>query len=637
MIKGSLMFNSSFAKARFADVYQRTPWSSRETQEKCKWPFLDHQFAQKRISYFDYILTYRLLRNYPQVGEEVALFFCHLTLAAKDGHLCIKVNDHQLYPPVAKLWQNEECDNLTKEEENILTQLIMKGAIQVPENLITTFCKESDQIPQTVLCRNGDQYYLQRHWILESLVLKFLKKNLEIAPSITLDPEKIHQSIEDLYQNKIVLKEQAQAIFEACMNTVTLITGGPGTGKTYTAGHLIKVFLNHLSNKQKKECEIVLAAPTGKAAANLQRYLSKIALSSEEFPTIQAKTLHSLLGIKQQSEGRKNSRLTADLIIVDESSMIDIKVMASLFESLKPGSRLVLLGDSNQLPSVEAGSVFVDLINLKQSFPQLPLHVIPLSVCLRAELKSLIDFAQFINNGLADEVLDFLKQSNGEGITRFHLSEDNKTAQKEIIHHVLPHFPTIVKHSDTPEQLLELFQAIRLLSPMRKGPLGVETLNRLIWNEICEKNPMNGYLAIPIMITTNDYRQNLFNGETGVLVRRLPLQSLGLEDYAIFPSREEENKVCRFSALLLPKYELAYCLSVHKSQGSEFDRIILVLPEGSELFGREVFYTGVTRARKAIEIYGSDHVIANTVKQRGIRLSGIEKRFLNEKILFESV
>ena len=146
---------------------------------------------------------------------------------------------------------------------------------------------------------------------------------------------------------------------------------------------------------------------------------------------------------------------------------------------------------------------------------------------------------------------------------------------------------------------------------------------------------MNGWIAIPIMIATNDYRQELFNGETGVLIRRLPFNQLDLKIMLFFLLDKRMVQVRRLSALLLPKYEFAYCLSVHKSQGSEFDRVVLVLPEGSELFGREVFYTAITRARKSIEIYGSDVVILKTVMQQGVRLSGIEQRLITKEWLKE--
>lgn len=629
------MQRQGFAKKQFAEAYQRSPWLSfgKRQSGQPQWPFLDLFLAQQRVAYFDYDLTHRLLRDFPSTGQEVALFLCHLILAAKEGHLCVQASQEGISPSVQHLWQNEEGNPLSIDESRTITQLILEGSKQIPEGLLTILDHAGRELPTTPICQEGNRFYLQRLWVYETLFLKNLKKHLNTPPAITLNPADIKKVVRTLIEDKLVLDEQAQAIMQGCLNPLTLVTGGPGTGKTYTAGHLIKVFWQLLTAEQRACCQIVLAAPTGKAAANLQRSLNKVTGSLEGFPPIQAKTLHSLLGLKHSSPSKDPVRLTADLIVVDESSMIDVRMMAALFESLKPGSRLILLGDKHQLPAVEAGSVFFDLISLQNTYPQLAFPCISLSVCMRAELKGLIDFAQLINQGSSQKVLDTLNQTECHGIKRLSFAEDKKTAQAEFISHVTPLFPTVIHLGQKPDHLLDLFQTIRLLSPVRKGPFGVETLNQLIWQKISHKVPMNGFLAVPIMVTVNDYRQELFNGDTGILIRRLPLHSLCAEDYALFPCRLEEGKVRRFSALLLPKHELAYCLSVHKSQGSEFDHVILALPEGAELFGREVFYTAVTRARKSLEIYGSDLVIQKTVEHQALRLSGLEQRMTTKEWL----
>src|SRR6202008_1922535 len=148
------------------------------------------------------------------------------------------------------------------------------------------------------ICREGNNFYLQRYWIFETLFLKHFQRHLKSAPVPALDSEQVNQTVRQLLQDKTLLEEQAQAIVQGCLNSLTLVTGGPGTGKTYTAGHLIKVFWQNLSDDQRKAYQIVLAAPTGKAAANWQRSLSRVAAALEGLPDIQAKTLHSLLGIK---------------------------------------------------------------------------------------------------------------------------------------------------------------------------------------------------------------------------------------------------------------------------------------------------------------------------------------------------
>ena len=620
------MRKQGLAKTQFIQTYPNFRWQENAQKPLFSWPLLTHLLEERRLTYLDYLLVHRILRNYRESSENVALFLCHLILATKEGHLCIKIKDNTLLPSVDQLWLNDDGLPLKIENAQILSDAILKGISELPAALNTSFDSSLRDFPYTPICQHHDRFYLQKYWIFESSFLSFFWKFLKQEPTLHLDQRTLKTLLDDLVFRKILLQEQANAIESGCTKPLTLITGGPGTGKTYTAGHLIRVFWSLLTKEQHKVTEIVLAAPTGKAAANLQKSLSKEMEGLENFPTLHAKTLHSLLGIKNSHAQTASIRLSADLIVVDESSMIDVKVMGHLFESLKPGARLILLGDEYQLPSVEAGSVFADLIQFHKKHSDLGISCVHLKKCLRAELKSLIDFAQLVNLGQADEVMHLLNEKSTEGIKRLQFSNDIKQSQKEFVEHILHNFPTIVKETDTPEYLLKIFHEIRVLSPLRKGLLGVEGLNELIWKKICQRLPSSGWLAVPIMINTNDYKQELFNGETGVLIRKLPLQPLSLEDYALFPSRQAQGEIRRQAVLLLPRYELAYCLSVHKSQGSEFNQVILALPEGSELFGREVFYTAVTRAKKKIEIFGSDHVLLKTIQQRGIRLSGIQER-----------
>ncbi|CUI17996.1 exodeoxyribonuclease V alpha chain [Candidatus Protochlamydia naegleriophila] len=625
---------SGLAKARFSESYNRSPWLEVGKEKRPVWPTMDSLLAKQRLTYLDYVLTHRLLRD-QLVGQEVALFICHLLIAAQEGHLCVRIENGHLFPAVYQLWSQEGDDHLSSEESQFLTDLILKGSKEVPLELMTVMQEGEDhEPPQTPLCVFQNSFYLQRHWIFETLFLKHLLRHLDGMPVLEVSREYLEKELTHLRKSGALLEEQAEAILTGCLSPLTLITGGPGTGKTYTAGRLIQLFWNSLNEEQRKECQIALAAPTGKAAANLQKSLSKVANELKDCPPLQAKTLHSLLNMRSSSSFAKESaiRLTADLIVVDESSMIDVKMMATLFESLKKGSRIILLGDQHQLPSVEAGSLFVDLIKLHQAQPALAIPCTNLKVCLRAELGSIVSFAQTINQGKALQAIDLLNQADIPGISRLHLPAERKESQKLFLSHVMNYFPSLIRSHQDPEQLLNLFNAIRILSPMRKGSFGVESINQLLWQHVSQMRHPNGWLAIPIMVVTNDYRQDLFNGETGVLMRKLPLKTVSTEDYALFPSRNAGETVRRLPALLLPRYEFAYCLSVHKSQGSEFDRVILVLPEGSELFGREVFYTAVTRARKHIEVYGTDLIIQKTISLQGSRLSGVEQRLATAKI-----
>lgn len=614
---------SGLAKAQFYETYQSTPWNVKKFQMAAKrgeWPLLEKQLNQKRITYFDYLLTCRLLRDHPQANQGTALFICHLILAAKEGHLCIQTRNDQLSPSIHQLWGGEPELPLTDEETDQLLKLILNGSKSIPDSLITFSDNFLEKIwPSTPICNYQDHFYLQRHWILESLFLEHLVKHVQTNPIIQIQQDRLKSDLSLMLEKGLLNDEQSQAIFQACSHSLCLITGGPGTGKTYTAGQLIRVFWNHLTPEEQANCQIILAAPTGKAAANLQKSLGKAVSDIDGFPDLQVKTLHALLKLNRSLSKSSPVRLSADLVVIDESSMIDIKVMGRLFESMKTGSRLVLLGDPHQLPSVEAGSVFVDLNHLSCSNSSIPST--NLKTCLRAELKSMIEFAQLVNHGEADQAIAALNQST-PGLSRLHFDSDPKKAQKELI----AYYVRCLRSSQSVEPSLD--SAIRLLSPMRKGPFGVDTLNQLIWQHISQNPPADGCLAIPIMIVANDYRQDLYNGETGLLIRKLPLKNESAEDYALFPSRDLEGPMRRFSPLQLPKYELAYCLSVHKSQGSEFERILLALPDGAEVFGREIFYTAITRARRQIEIYGSDLTIQKTIAHHEKRLSGIPIRYM---------
>lgn len=624
------MHKQGLAKAQFIDLYQRTPWHLKKTKDagSATWPFFQSLLKQQRIGFLEFFLVHHLLKNFIDPTENTALFLAHLILASKQGHLCIQVNQETITPSTIQLWQNEEGEPLRPEEAEELNQRVLIGAAEMPEALLSHSNESGISNNVKPIFQNHHYYYLQKHWVFETLFLKSLKSHLSHSPSLKINKQQLQTTLETLIESKVLLKEQAQAIEKSCLKALTLVTGGPGTGKTYTAGHLIKIFWNQLEPESRSSCQIILAAPTGKAAMNLQESLSRLTSELTDFPPLQAKTLHSLLNINPYSSDKTNTRLMADFIVIDESSMIDVKIMSSLFESVKPGARLVLLGDQHQLPSVEAGSIFADLVELNEQFPQTEMACVKLSICLRAELASLIDFAQLINEGKGESVLAYLNGNNHPGVSRLKLPEGKHEAQKALVDYAASLFPSIISPSE-PEQLIKMFQAIRVLSPMRKGLFGVEMLNRLIWEKISSRITKEGFIAIPIIITNNDYQQELFNGETGVLIRKLPLQSLDASSYALFSNRQANMPVRRQPAFLLPKYEYAYCLSIHKSQGTAFDALILALPEGSDVFGRELFYTAVTRARELVEVYGSDRVILKTVQKKGFRLSGIQARFLS--------
>lgn len=515
----------------------------------------------------------RLLLDLP---KESAFFLKTLLFASRQGHLCLSLKEGSIKPDLKLLFG--EIDSAEAEKELLLSaKALPKQLVASEENIAPIYCVE-------------DFYYLQRFFKAESKVIKHWKRILETEPEIPLE-------IPSCNELEALLPEQKEAVNLAIRKSFLILTGGPGTGKTFTAGEIIKTFVKALPEDKRRQVQIDLAAPTGKAAANLEISLKRALGDS---CSLSGKTLHSLLGIRSPQDAPK--MLASDLVIVDESSMIDAEMMGLLLEAVKPGARLILIGDQNQLPPVEAGALFADLAAIHP-------YKAALKTCVRAELKSLVEFGQKINENDALGALEIIQRE--DSLNRIDPAQKDL---KELLREILSYFP---KEKD-PEKALKLYNQFRILSPLRKGPLGVEEINRFLLVESWKKQIKVPFIA-PIMITSNDPKMGLFNGEVGVLVKmgENPHAPFTSQDYALFSDGR------KFLALLLPRFEYAFCLSVHKSQGSEFDHVLLVLPEGSELFGRKVVYTAATRAKKKISIYGSEEIFSKTLSFNQERFSGI--------------
>jgi len=534
----------------------------------------------------------KLLEGHPDTPEEVSLFLGYLLAAVRNGHICVKVDGNRLFPSPADLWERESLP------PNV-SEMLEKGASALPAPLVTD---APGPFPLTPICRENNLYYLQRYWLYEKQFAEHLDEMIHTEPAIEISPDLITGDL---------LPDQEEAIRNACRHRFAIISGGPGTGKSYTAGHLIKAILESLSPSVRSHFSIALAAPTGKAAANLQSSLHR-AMNGET--TLHSHTLHSLLKVG----GRRPfgmGKLAADLVLVDESSMIDVKLMTKLFSAIKPGARLVLLGDPYQLPPVEAGSLFADVIDWLQGE-----QVVELTQCLRTEMREIVQFAEQVKQGECQAALQELKRGHS-GLTHLTFAD-----QRDLLSHAAPNFP--FHFCEDPQQLLQSFQQYRLLSPLRKGAEGVEAINRLFFTYFSRKVGWGEWLVTPILLTKNDYRLKLFNGDVGVLVRRWKGESAGLQegDYLLLPDRDDPTSVRKLPALLMPSFEYAYCLSVHKSQGSEFDRVLLLMPEGTERFGREILYTAATRAKKRLEVTGSDATLIAAIQRSSRRQSGILHR-----------
>jgi exodeoxyribonuclease V alpha subunit len=561
---------------------------------------------ENALPFIDFAFSDFLLKTY-SASLELEPLLLHLSQAVRAGHLCIKVTEKDVFPKPENIWEIQENISLSTSEWQELETLIRLGAKIESKALIHSL--QDGETFTAPLCRFGSLFYLQKYWMYESICLEKFAHLSQAKPNLQLNSSVIQTSIQQLLSENNLLPEQAQAIAQLDKQSLTLISGGPGTGKTYTAGLLVKVFWNSLSKEQKGKCRIALAAPTGKAAANLQQSLAKAVADLKDFCPIAATTLHTLLGLKS-GEHTQISLISADLLIIDECSMIDIRLMSLLLQALKSGSRVIMLGDPFQLPPIGAGSFFADRVSMGQ-----PPQVIELKKCLRSELADIIDLAKEVKSGASQAALHLL---NSESLSFHPLPKDQTpTNLQQMLWEKA--WPYLAKGSELSS--IDPIQQFRILSPLRQGTLGVDKLNAFFYKEFVKKSRNQERLAIPILIVNNDAKKGLFNGDVGLLFKHQPFDAEGrvqAEDYAIISGK-------KLPALLLPRYEYAFCLSVHKSQGSEFDHVLLLLPDGSEHFGREMVYTGITRARKCLEIWSTPAIWEETIKQKSDRLSRIHQ------------
>jgi exodeoxyribonuclease V alpha subunit len=607
-----------------------TPSVLMGTEKKIRWKVLEKLVQCRRLHPIDIYFAEEFLND--SAEEDTAALLCHLIHAAREGHLCIRREGDKIFPSPKVSWLSAFTeDEESQEKAKLIVDNLLKSWDGLPEYIISN--GNDNKIAPIV--SSGSFLYLQKNWRLESVFTDSLRRILNGKPAINVDGSLIEEVVDRIKDEGVLLEEQAQAIKAACKSRFCIITGGPGTGKTYTAGYLIKTILDNIKLAEGQIFEIALASPTGKAAENLQNSLKKAFQTKSVNVNLTAKTIHSLLGInpyRTEPKYTPHNPLSADLILIDESSMIDVKMMAQLFSSIKEGARLILLGDKDQLPPVESGSLFSDITQMCSSKEELNQYIVELKTCVRADIKEIVEFSRFVNRGQSEDVLRKLDGKNKDSvIRRLVLPENARAARAALLKSLEGYFTFSEEECKDPKSLLQGFQKFRILSPLRKGILGVDNINICFFEHFLQKKEeRGGLMVVPLMITRNHYRLDLFNGEVGILF----CHDNPNKNYAVFAARNEEQsyydkdlEVRKFPATILPAYEHAYCLSVHKSQGSEFDHVLLLLPEGSEIFGREVLYTAVTRAKKAVEICTSDDTLKAILKQKPQRISGVIDRF----------
>ena len=416
-------------------------------------------------------------------------------------------------------------------------------------------------------------------------------------------------------------EEQREAAEIALAQAVTVLTGGPGTGKTTTVARLLALLAEQAGTSRLR---IALAAPTGKAAARLQEAVqhevAKLdAADRSRLGELQAMTLHRLLGSRPDSSSRfrhnRANRLPHDVIVVDETSMVSLTMMARLLEAVRPDARLVLVGDADQLASVEAGAVLADLVDGLSARVDVKVAALRTSHRFGESIGALADA---IRVGDADSVLGLLR--SGDEHIEF-IENDASDAMRAVL---LPHALRLREAAlfAADDVALATLDEHRLLCAHREGPYGVRHWNRQVEKWLSEETGQppwsEWYPGRPLLVTANDYGLRVYNGDTGVVIagpdglRAIIAGATGSLDFAT--SR-------------LGDVETMHAMTIHKSQGSQADAVtVLMPPEDSRLLTRELFYTAVTRAKEKVRVVGSEASVRAGIGRRAIRASGLAQR-----------
>jgi len=502
-----------------------------------------------------------------------------------------------------------------------------------------------------------NRLYLNRMWRNEQRVAGFFGvNNREIA----WDAADVRRILDELFGTSHSTDWQKVAAAVALTRRISVISGGPGTGKTTTVARLLVALLKLA---QDRPLRIQLCAPTGKAAARLTESLGQslrqLSLDDglkDKLPG-EACTLHRLLGAQPQSQTFRyhaGNPLHLDVLVVDEASMVDLPMMARLIMALPEQAQVIFLGDRDQLASVEAGAVLGDICqNIHQGY----------SSSRAAELEGLtgceIPRGESVAQGALQDALCLLRKSYrfdgqsgigqlAQGVNGCHLAKvsallatppadihfqpllenDDYTLMIDQVANGYRDYLQKVHEGASPDEVLRAFSRYQLLCALREGPFGVSGLNHQIEQALARKRLIQlpakavnrWYTGRPVMIARNDRTLGLFNGDIGIA---LPGEA-GLRVWFFMP----DGSIKSVQPSRLPEHDTAYAMTVHKSQGSEFDHAALVLPnQYVPVLTRELVYTAITRAKKMLSVYANKKVMEKAIATRTERRSGLADIF----------
>ncbi|HBM14951.1 MAG TPA: exodeoxyribonuclease V subunit alpha [Lentisphaeria bacterium] len=524
--------------------------------------------------------------------------------------------------------------------------------------------------------------YLHKYWVFERKIADKLRyfgtaAGKECDMSLLKDGLNRIFPISKLPENSFDF--QRLAAFSAVVNRFCVITGGPGTGKTTVTAAVLLLLQEQAFKNKGQALRICLCAPTGKAAARLSEAISeekrKMKFSDSVIKDAVPEnsiTLHKLLGSIYLSPNFRHNAdkpIDADVIVVDEASMVPAALMARLFDAVRQDASLILLGDRDQLSSVEAGAVFTDICDadmgenlahnlFSQDFAELYRETLP-----EAELKITCTPTVLNNNVVElirshrfspDKGIGKLKEAVNSGNSILALETAKNDPSGEIVFNALPKssfdflknltdficelkvnneselFLSYLDSSDI-DTAIRLFNRFKILCANKTGPWGTIEVNSLLTKIVRNRKKIIAneiyFKGLPILITQNCPSLGLYNGDVGLCwTSELNPEGIGV----FFPNASKPGLYSSFSPAQLPEHDTVFAMTIHKSQGSGFEKVLMILSgkEDSPILSRELVYTGITRAKKNAVIWSSEQAFENAVCKRTLRSSGLVKNLL---------
>jgi exodeoxyribonuclease V alpha subunit len=573
-----------------------------------------------------------IARTVPGVESEVLLASALAARGVRLGHVCVVLADLARSVVVEEAnagstdllgWPDpERWGRLLSESPAVRRPAEAEGDVVLP------------------LVWDGARLYLERYWRFEERVAKDLLRRAADTSSPAGAADELGAILRRLFDPNAgtergeVEPRQLEAVAAAFTSRITVIAGGPGTGKTLTVSRLLGAAYE-LARDQRRQLSVALAAPTGKAAARMEAEVQKSAILgefaevSESMSTTRARTLHRLLGIGTTGRPRfdRFNRLPHDLVIVDETSMVSLPLMARLLDAVRADATLVLVGDPFQLASVEAGAVLGEIVGPAATGPAAgPLagRVVVLEHSHRfAPGSEIASLAEAVRKGDDEGAVRILRSPRSGELVFVEAEEGDEERLAELREEAADNAVDVIGAAlaGDAQAGLALASELKVLCATRFGPLGVSGWTSSIETLAKRRLPNAGvggrrYVGRPIIVTRNDYLNNVFNGDVGLVVWSERGPVVGFPDAS--------GGIRTRSLSQLGAIDTWWATTIHKSQGSEFERVIVSLPPApSPILTRELLYTAVTRAKKQVTLVASEAAVRAAVTHPVARASGL--------------